>query len=153
MYNKTIARITAIQGLYVSEMFMTNNIDEIIEEISREQQKTNNPNCFYKSNLIFCKKLINFAYNNKTKILDLIKPQLQSGWNIAALHKTLISIIMISISELITEPSTSNKIIISEYTKIADRMLDIKERNFVNAILDKISKHITENNHQITSKS
>ena len=57
-------------------------------------------------------------------------------------EKLLILLLHASIFELLYRPQTSINIIINEYLNASDFFLEINQKKYLNAILDKISKKI-----------
>jgi N utilization substance protein B len=51
-----------------------------------------------------------------------------------------------AIFELLYKPQTSVNIIINEYLNAAEAFVDSKQKKFLNALLDKISKKIRNSN-------
>jgi len=98
-----------------------------------------------KFNKIFFKKIFNNVFEKEEYIYDLISKNLESSWTLCRLPRVLQAILKVAISEMITYPSTSIGIIITEYLMLAESFSIEKETNFINAILDKIHKTIQVN--------
>lgn len=87
----------------------------------------------------FLKELVKFTHQDITYVDSLISDNLGDGWEIENLSPLLLSILRIAVCELKFYPETSTKIIISEYTDIANSLLDENDVGFVNSILDRCS--------------
>ena len=66
--------------------------------------------------------------------------------NIKRTEKLLIILLHAAIFELLYKPQTSVNIIINEYLNAAEAFVDNKQKKFLNALLDKISKKIRNSN-------
>ncbi len=94
---------------------------------------------------VFFKKIFNNVYEKEEIILSLISDNLQNSWSLNRLPKILLAILRVAISEMITYPQTSLGIIVTEYLKLAEYFNFEKENGFLNAILDRINKHLKIN--------
>ena len=61
-------------------------------------------------------------------------------------EKLIIILLQAAIFELLYKPETSVNIIINEYLNAAKAFIDNKQKNFLNALLDKISKKLRTSN-------
>lgn len=84
----------------------------------------------------FLKELVQFTNQDVDSIDTLIEDNLADGWQVKDLSILLLSLLKVAICELKFYPETPKKIIISEYTDIANSLLDDNEIGFVNSILD-----------------
>lgn len=146
---KSVARIAAIQTIYQFKNNSDADIDSILLRI-REFYKDKNINKDFdidKTSKIklrpsanYLNDLVHFTHDNIEQIDEIIKEMLAEGWTMDNLPKLLLSTLRVAICELKFFPNTPHKIIINEYTDIANDMLDSGEVGFVNSVLDKLSQ-------------
>ena len=122
-------RIRAIQKIYSSEM---NPADEI--KYSNGQYKK------------FIKDIVQGTIERKDLIKKIIDKYLNKDINLPRTDKLLKIILYAAIFELMFKHNNPTKVIISEYLKTAEFFLEKAQIKFLNAILDKISKNIRNEN-------
>ena len=129
MKNKNILRenprIVIIQILYSQEF---NKKSEIIFPKHR-----------YKK---FIKDIVLGTIERKDLIEETIQQYLAEDLNIKQTEKLLIILLHAAIFELLYRPQTSINIIINEYLNSSDFFLEEKQKKYLNALMDKISKKI-----------
>ena len=94
-------------------------------------------NALSKSNKNKMKKFVKIVLKNIKKI-DLTLMANFDNWTINRIYKSDLAILRLSCAEVLFT-NTSNKIIISEAIKLAGILGDHKSKQFINAVLDKIS--------------
>ena len=88
----------------------------------------------------FIKDVVNGTIERKELIQNLIDKELKEDIN---QYKTVIMIklmIMAAIYEFMYMHKTPVKVVITEYLKVSDFFVEDSQKNFLNAILDKVSK-------------
>ena len=118
-------RIIIIQKLYSNHI----NKDEIIHYSKHRYKK-------------FIKDIVSGTIEREEIILDLIKSELTKDINFSRTDLILKLILMAAIFEFMYKPQTSINVIISEYLNVSEYFLEDKQKKYLNAILDKISKKI-----------
>ena len=95
------------------------------------------------------KKFIKFVVNGTLERDELIDSEiikhLKEDINIKKIDKVFEVIIKSAIFEFLYRPSTSAKIIIKEYLNASNFFINNSQTKYLNAILDKISKKIRNN--------
>ena len=124
-------RIRVIQKLYGSSM----NPDEIIEYPKSQYKK-------------FIKDVVQGTIERNELIEQTVKKYLNEDLNLKRTDKLLKLIIFAAVFELMFKHNSPRKVIISEYIKTSEYFLEQAQTKYLNAILDKISKKIRENNEQ-----
>lgn len=142
---KSIARIAAVQAIYQYMLRNNENIDDIIENVLsfyRDDSLTDSP---IKISLTIShfKMLVKSVFENIDKIDEIISSHLINDKRLVRIPILLQALLRSGICELLFFPNTPAKVVINEYTDIANDMLNDHEIGFVNSILDKIAK---ENN-------
>jgi len=98
----------------------------------------------------FIKDVVNGTIERKELIENLIDKELKEDINKNKTELMIKLMIMAAIYEFLFMHKTPVKVIITEYLKVSDSFVDISQRNFLNAILDKVSK-VTRVNPELTA--
>ena len=88
----------------------------------------------------FIKDVVNGTIERKDLIQNLINDKLKENINDNKTELVIKLMIMAAIYEFLFMHKTPIKVVISEYLKVSDFFVDEKQKNFLNAILDKASK-------------
>ena len=153
--SKSLARIGCIQALYIHETVGEFTAEHLIDQIRTYYRSSKRiKEDFEMDQKLYLKAIIDddllsslVSYSMWSIILidDLISKHLFEPWAVEKLHPLLRSIIRAAVCELKFFPATSYKIVINDFVNIATEMLSNEgEINFVNAILDKIYRHLSE---------
>jgi len=118
-------RVIIIQKLYAKLI----NKDEKIEFKKHRYKK-------------FIKDIVFGTLERKELIEEIINRHLKEDIKIKRTETLLILFLHAAIFELLYRPQTSTNIIINEYLNSSKYFLENSQKNFLNAILDKISKLI-----------
>ena len=88
----------------------------------------------------FIKDVVFGTIERKELIENLMIKELKSDINENKTELIIKLMIMAAIYEFMFMHKTPIKVIIAEYLKVSDSFIDVSQRNFLNAILDKASK-------------
>tara|TARA_B100000963_G_C22617643_1_gene668191 strand:- start:1417 stop:1815 length:399 start_codon:yes stop_codon:yes gene_type:complete len=121
----TSPRVKVIQKIYGSLM----NPDEEIFYPKSQFKK-------------FIKDVTEGTLERKEFIEETVTKYLNNDLNLNKTDKLLKIIIFAAVFELLYKHNTPVKVIISEYLKTSEFFLEQSQINYLNAILDKISKHL-----------
>ena len=94
----------------------------------------------------FIKDVVLGSLERKELIEETISLHLNKDIDIKRTEKLVIILLHAAIFELLYKPQTSVNIIINEYLNAAEAFVDSKQKKFLNALLDKISKKIRNSN-------
>ena len=94
----------------------------------------------------FIKDVVLGSLERKELIEETISLHLNKDIDIKRTEKLVIILLHAAIFELLYKPQTSVNIIINEYLNAAEAFIDKKQKKFLNALLDKISKKIRNSN-------
>ena len=94
----------------------------------------------------FIKDVVLGSLERKELIEETISLHLNKDIDIKKTEKLVIILLHAAIFELLYKPQTSVNIIINEYLNAAEVFVGNKQKNFLNALLDKISKKIRNSN-------
>ena len=129
--NKSISpRIRIIQKLYGSIM----NPDEIIEYTKSQYKK-------------FIKDVVSGTLERTELIEETIIKNLADDIDLKRTDKLLKIILFAAVFEMMFKHNNPTKVIISEYLKASEFFLEKIQVKYLNAILDKISKKIRNENN------
>ncbi len=123
--NTSNSRVKVVQKLYTHSL----NQDSVISYEKGRYKK-------------FIKDVVQGTIERKELIDETIKKYLADDINIKRTDKLLVIIISAAIFELIFKHNSSKNLIIVEYLKTAEFFLEKAQINYLNAILDKLSKSI-----------
>ncbi|MGL4226903.1 MAG: transcription antitermination factor NusB, partial [Rickettsia sp.] len=84
--------------------------------------------------------LVKSVFENINKLDELIDNHLTNDKDPAHMPILLRALLRVSVCELLFCPTTPAKVVINEYTDIANDMLNEHEIGFVNSVLDKIAQ-------------
>lgn len=90
----------------------------------------------------FVKDVVIGTLERKDLIEDTINQHLKDDINIKRTEILVIIFLQAAIYELLYRPQTSKNIIINEYLVSCDFFLEESQKNYLNALLDKVSKKI-----------
>ena len=88
----------------------------------------------------FIKDVVNGTIERKELILDLMERELNNDINENNTELIIKLMIMAAIYEFMFMHKTPIKVIISEYLKVSNFFTEDSQKNYLNAILDKVSK-------------
>jgi len=140
---KSIARIAAVQAIYQYMLRNNDNIDDLIENVlsfyRNDNTMTDSP---IKISLTIShfKTLVKSVFENIDKIDEIISTHLIGDKDQTHIPILLQALLRTGICELLFFPNIPAKVVINEYTDIANDMLNDHEIGFVNSMLDKIAK-------------
>ena len=136
------ARLAAVQALYQMEQTGEGSravIREFMEDrlgFGPDEQPVEeaDPDLF--------KYVVNSVIEHQAEIDRAILGRLSSGWKLSRLDATTRAILRAATAELIAHPELAKAVIIDEYVSLAHDFFDCTEANFVNAVLDNLSKDL-----------
>ena len=129
MHNEALQnpRVIVVQKLYSQEF--------------NKESKLTFPKHRYKK---FIKDVVLGTLERKELIKETIQLYLGDDINFNRTEKLLIVLLQAAIFELLYRPQTSINIIINEYLNSSDFFLELTQKKYLNAMLDKISKKIRD---------
>ena len=97
----------------------------------------------YKNEIVFGKKLIKQVFDNKDKLKSFLDGRIPN-WDTERIAQIDLSILISAIAELIYFPLIPVKVTINEYIEISKEYSSPKSSVFINGVLDKIIKDLTD---------
>jgi N utilization substance protein B len=139
--SRTIARLAAIQVNYAQEQ-NSEKIDIIkFYEDQNLLEDLETENKLIEPDQIYLKKLTDNMTNNLAQIDSIISEYLTKS-NIEKLDLVIKSILRAAVCEMTLFADVPTKVIINEYTNIANSFVDANETGFINSVLDKVAKRV-----------
>ena len=137
---RSASRIAAVQ-LHFQYLFVEGDLEislaEYLKHYSLDVAKEMNVRDI---DVPYFKKLVFDCKIHELLIREVISSSLARGWNIDRLSKADLTILLVAICELKNMAKTPVKVIIKEYTAIADAYNS--DVSFINAILDKVARKL-----------
>jgi len=88
------------------------------------------------------KSIVNATIEHQAKVDKAILTRLSNGWKLSRLDSTTRSILRAAVAELVAHQELSRRILLDEYVSLAHDFFDKTEANFINAVLDNVSKDL-----------
>lgn len=88
------------------------------------------------------KSIVSATVEHQSVIDKAVLARLSNGWKLSRLDSTTRAILRAATAELIAHQELSRKILLDEYVSLAHDFFDRTEANFINAVLDNISKDL-----------
>lgn len=88
------------------------------------------------------KSIVNATVEHQAVIDKAVLARLSNGWKLSRLDSTTRAILRAATAELVAHQELSRRILLDEYVSLAHDFFDQTEANFINAVLDNISKDL-----------
>jgi len=88
------------------------------------------------------KSIVNATVEHQAAIDTAILARLSDGWKLSRLDSTTRAILRAAVAELVAHVELPRRILMDEYVSLAHDFFDKTEANFVNAVLDNVSKDL-----------
>ena len=118
-------------------------IQKLYGNLINPDQEIEYPKSQYKK---FIKDVVQGTIDRNDLIEETLKKHLKDDLELSKTNKLLKLIIYAAVFELIFKHNNPKKVIISEYLKTSEYFLEKGQIKYLNAILDKISTNIRQNN-------
>ena len=141
MSKRRNGRILAFQAMYSWEVGGV-NIDDLLSFswlIDSESDKT-------EQERLFAKLLVNGTVENISQIDGIIKSKLSEKWTIDRINKVALTVLRLSIYEMMFQKETDSVIIIDEAIEISKDFGAEDSYKFINAVLDNVRKDLEKTN-------
>lgn len=135
---KSASRLACVQAIYslnIDTIDSFENKNEILSHAIAEIKADGT-----KVREAFAKKIFEFAISEEDSIKFIVAKYLEKNKKIEDINPLLYAVIRCAMAEMLCEQDTPKKVIITEYTKIAESFFSRTEAGFVNAVLDKYYK-------------
>ena len=112
-------------------------VQKLYSYFLNEESKINFPKHRYKK---FIKDVVNGTIERRELIENFIVKELKDDINENKTALIIKLMIMAALYEFMFMHKVPVKVVINEYVKVSDFFVEVSQKNFLNAILDKISK-------------
>lgn len=137
---RATARLAAVQALYQWNMEKT-PLTLLLNEFHQHRLgKEIEDDQYAPAEVAYFDDVVSGAIARIEEIDALIAAKLADGWTVARMDKTMLQILRCGAYELLARADVPVKSAISEYVDVAHAFFDQREANFVNGVLDAVSK-------------
>lgn len=137
---RTAARISAVQALYQIEMSGA-PADEVIAEF-RDHRLTGDPEQTERPDAKLFSAIAAAASVRRGEIDTLISSVLAEGWTLARLDAVTRALLRAGVAELLDFADVPARVAIDQYLEVAQVFLGVKEKGFVNGVLDRLARQL-----------
>lgn len=140
---RSAARLAAVQALYQREMEAT-PISRLLDEFHQHRigRAIDDEEELAEAEQAFFDDIVRGVDARQEEIDTLLQERLAEGWSLKRLDKTMLQILRAGAYELLARPDVPLGSAISEYVDVAHAFFDQREANFVNGVLDAVSKAV-----------
>lgn len=139
---RSASRLAAVQALYQREMEGTALPALLREFHDHRLGATVGDTEFHDAEIAFFDDLVSGADARAGEIDTAIAARLASGWTLARLDRPMRALLRAAAYELIARRDVPVKTVINEYVDVADAFYDVREKGFVNGLLDALAKDV-----------
>jgi N utilization substance protein B len=137
---RATARLAAVQALYQWHMEKT-PLTLLLNEFHQHRLgKEIEDDQYAPAEVAYFDDVVSGAIARIEEIDALLASKLADGWTLARMDKTMLQILRCGTYELLARADVPVKSAISEYVDVAHAFFDQREANFVNGVLDAVSK-------------
>ncbi len=136
------ARLAAVQALYQMEQTGQSAKAAIRDLMNDRLGVGPNEEPVEEADPDLFKAIVEATIEHQTAVDTAILARLSQGWKLSRLDSTTRSILRAAVAELIAHQELSRRILLDEYVSLAHDFFDKTEANFVNAVLDNVSKDL-----------
>lgn len=140
--SRSAARLAAVQALYQREMEQT-PVAQLLHEFHQHRLGATIEDAVYAdAEIAFFDDVVRGVDARLAEIDVLVGASLGEGWTIERLDRALRQILRAGSYELLARPDIPTGSVIGEYLDVAHAFFDLKEKKFVNAVLDAVAKAV-----------
>ena len=140
--SRSAARLAAVQALYQLEMEST-PMAKLLHEFHQHRLGATIEDATYaEADVDFFNDVVKGADARGEEIDAVIEAKLEKGWTVERLDRTLRQILRAGSYELLARPDIPIGSVINDYLHVADAFFDVREKRFINGILDAVAKEV-----------
>lgn len=137
---RATARLAAVQALYQWHMEKT-PLARLLDEFHQHRLgKEIEDDQYAPAEVAYFDDVVSGTIARVEEIDTLLASKLAEGWTVARMDKTMLQILRCAAYELLARADVPVKAVITEYVDVAHAFFDQREANFVNGLLDAVSK-------------
>ncbi len=138
--SRSVARLAAVQALYQQEMEGTATAKLLHEFHQHRLGATIEDVVYAEAEVDFFNDIVKGVEARRDEIDALIASKLDHGWKMDRLDRTIHQILRAGTYELLARRDIPVGSIIGEYLAVAEAFYDLKEKRFINGLLDAVAK-------------
>ena len=132
---RTEARMCAIQTV-----FQWRGTDdqpaEVIKQFQQDQLEERN------AEVELFQALTAAVQGEEARFLEIISAHLRDGWTVEKLDTTMVSLLLVAVGELSTQPDTPTAVILEEYITLAHAFFEPSQVKFVHGLLHAVGQKV-----------
>ncbi len=136
---RSAARLAAVQALYQQDMEGTPKEVLLYEFHHHRLGSIIEDNQFAEAEVPFFDDIVQGVLARSDELNNLIQSNLSDGWALERLDRTLRQILRAGCYELVACPDIPVGSVIGEYLDVAHAFFGVKEKKFVNGLLDSVA--------------
>lgn len=136
------ARLAAVQALYQMDIGGTGVLEVVAEYEAHRLGQEIDGETYLKADASWFRSIVAGVVREQTKLDPMIDSALQDSWALSRLDSTVRAILRAGSFELLERRDVPVAVIVTEYVEIANAFFEGDEPKLVNAVLDRIAKHI-----------
>jgi transcription antitermination protein NusB len=138
--SRSAARLAAVQALYQQEMEAT-PMAKLLHEFHQHRLGATIEDVVYaNAEVDFFNDVVKGVDARRAEVDALIEEKLTRNWTLSRLDRTLAQILRAGTYELLARPDVPVGSVISEYLDVAEAFFGVKEKRFINGVLDGVAK-------------
>jgi transcription antitermination protein NusB len=138
--SRSAARLAAVQALYQLEMEST-PLAKLLHEFHQHRLGATIEDVAYAdAEVAFFDDVVKGVDARRAEVDALIEDKLTRNWTLVRLDRTLAQILRAGTYELLARPDVPVGSVISEYLDVAEAFFGVKEKRFINGVLDGVAK-------------
>jgi transcription antitermination protein NusB len=138
--SRSAARLAAVQALYQQEMEAT-PMAKLLHEFHQHRLGATIEDVVYaNAEVDFFNDVVKGVDARRAEVDALIEEKLTRNWSLSRLDRTLAQILRAGTYELLARPDVPVGSVISEYLDVAEAFFGVKEKRFINGVLDGVAK-------------
>lgn len=136
------ARLAAVQALYQMDIGGTGVLEVVAEYETHRLGQELDGDTYLKADPAWFRSIVSGVVRDQTKIDPMIRQALQDDWSLSRIDSTVRAILRAGTFELLERKDVPVPVIVTEYVEIARAFFEGDEPKLVNAVLDRIARHV-----------
>lgn len=136
------ARLAAVQALYQMDVGGTGVLEVVAEYETHRLGQELDGEQYLKADASWFRSIVAGVVRDQTRLDPMIRGALMEDWPLSRLDTTLRAILRAGAFEICERKDVPIAVITTEYVEIAQAFFGDDEPKLVNAVLDRIAKHV-----------
>jgi len=140
--SRSAARLAAVQASYQRSMEST-PVAQLLHEFHQHRLGATIEDIEYtEAEVALFDDIVAGSIAREEELDAAIAARLSTGWTLDRLDKPMRALLRVATYELIARADVPVKTVINEYIDVADAFYDVREKGFVNGLLDAVAKDV-----------